>query len=100
MSAYLMVSQHSEELNEAEAANIDLAKPGIKKPSGWDEGKGWKNILNNLRLLIQPLCCFNLLKPWLFAALLTISTFRSSPSGMTLKDIESQRPIISGQRTN
>jgi hypothetical protein len=31
----------------------------------WDEGKGWKNILNNLRLFLQPLCYFNLLKPWL-----------------------------------
>jgi hypothetical protein len=37
----------------------------MKKHPWWDEGKGWKNILNNLRLFIQPLCYFNLLKPWL-----------------------------------
>ena len=28
----------------------------------WDENKGWKNLLNNLRLILQPLICFNLIK--------------------------------------
>jgi len=30
----------------------------------WDTGSGWKNILNNIRLIIQPyiFCC--LLLPW------------------------------------
>ena len=68
MSAYLMVSLQSEQLNEPREANLDLAKSAqeeIKKHPWWDEGKGWKNILNNLRLFIQPLCYFNLLKPWL-----------------------------------
>ncbi|AKV67226.1 hypothetical protein [Microcystis panniformis] len=41
------------------------AKEEIKKHTWWNQGKGWKNILNNLRLFIQPLCYFNLLKPWL-----------------------------------
>lgn len=31
----------------------------------WDFGSGWKNLLNNLRLVIQPFRFFNLLKPWL-----------------------------------
>ncbi len=31
----------------------------------WDENYGWKNILNNLRLIVQPLIFFNLIKPWL-----------------------------------
>jgi hypothetical protein len=31
----------------------------------WDNGKGWKNILNNLRLIIQPFTLFNLIYPWL-----------------------------------
>jgi hypothetical protein len=31
----------------------------------WDKGKGWKNILNNLRLIIQPFILFNLIRPWL-----------------------------------
>jgi hypothetical protein len=37
----------------------------IRKHPWWDEGKGWKNLLNNLRLFVQPLCYFNKLKPWL-----------------------------------
>lgn len=68
MSAYLMVSLQSEELKESREASLDLAKPAqeeIKKHPDWDKGKGWKNILNNLRLFIQPLCYFNLLKSWL-----------------------------------
>lgn len=32
---------------------------------GWDRGKGWKNILNNLRLILQPFVLFNFIKPWL-----------------------------------
>jgi hypothetical protein len=31
----------------------------------WDRGKGWKNILNNLRLVSLPFICFNLILPWL-----------------------------------
>ena len=29
----------------------------------WKEGKGWKNLLNNLRLVIQLYQLFNLLVP-------------------------------------
>ncbi|WP_223211883.1 transposase, partial [Microcystis aeruginosa] len=68
MSAYLMVSLQSEQLSESKEANLDLANPAkeeIKKHPWWNQGKGWKNILNNLRLFVQPLCYFNLLKPWL-----------------------------------
>ena len=68
MSAYLMVSLQSEQLNEFPEALLDRAKTAkkeIEKHPWWSEGKGWKNILNNLRLFIQPLCYFNLLKPWL-----------------------------------
>jgi len=31
----------------------------------WDEGIGWKNLLNNLRLISLPFLCFNLILPWL-----------------------------------
>jgi hypothetical protein len=31
----------------------------------WDQGKGWKNLLNNLRLIIQPAVFYCLLSPWL-----------------------------------
>lgn len=60
-SAYLMVSLHSESL-----------RPSLPDPQStfashpwWDNGKGWKNILNNLRLVIQPFILFNLIYPWL-----------------------------------
>jgi SRSO17 transposase len=68
MSAYLMVSLQSEQLSKSKKITLDLTNPAkeeIKKHPWWDEGKGWKNILNNLRLFVQPFCYFNLLKPWL-----------------------------------
>jgi hypothetical protein len=68
MSAYLMVSLQSEALNESRKTADKLAKSAqeeMQKHPKWNKGKGWKNTLNNLRLFIQPLCYFNLLKPWL-----------------------------------
>ena len=32
---------------------------------GWEPGKGWKNLLNNLRLIIQPYVYYCLLYGWL-----------------------------------
>ncbi|CAO5073790.1 hypothetical protein MiTs_02586 [Microcystis aeruginosa NIES-2521] len=64
-----MVSLQSEELKESREASLDLAKPAqeeIKNHPSWDKGKGWKDILNNLRLFRISLCYLNLLKPWLF----------------------------------
>jgi SRSO17 transposase len=68
MSAYLMVSLQSEALNKSRKPANPLAKSAqeeMQKHPKWNKGKGWKNTLNNLRLFIQPLCYFNLLKPWL-----------------------------------
>jgi hypothetical protein len=68
MSAYLMVSLQSEQLNQSKKETVEKTKDlqeKIKEHPWWDEGKGWKNILNNLRLFLEPLYCFNLLKPWL-----------------------------------
>jgi hypothetical protein len=31
----------------------------------WNTGKGWKHVLNNLRLIIQPYVAYCLLSPWL-----------------------------------
>jgi len=31
----------------------------------WNDKSGWNNILNNLRLILQPFVFFNLMKPWL-----------------------------------
>jgi hypothetical protein len=31
----------------------------------WNHASGWKNVLNNLRLVVQPLLLFWLVSPWL-----------------------------------
>lgn len=72
MSAYLLVSLHSNPLNPAN----DLENDAVAQTPGyvvskfathdwWDDGKGWKNLLNNLGLIIKPFVLFNLIKPWL-----------------------------------
>ena len=72
MSAYLMVSLYSKALNSSEETGSGTAEPNLDNTISkfathkwWDTGIGWKNLLNNLRLIIQPLVLFNLLKPWL-----------------------------------
>ena len=69
MSAYLMVSLHSDVLNSndllEEDSEMDNIRSMFSKHAWWDAGEGWKNILNNLRLVIQPFIAFNLIKPWL-----------------------------------
>ncbi len=69
MSAYLIVSLHSDALNPNDLSDEDDETDNIRstfsKHAWWDSGKGWKNILNNLRLVIQPFIFFNLIKPWL-----------------------------------
>lgn len=69
MSAYLLVSLHSASLYPRPDFQEDK-KPSVvvKKFSThlwWDEGTGWKNLLNNLRLVLQPFVLFNLIQPWL-----------------------------------
>jgi hypothetical protein len=69
MSAYLMVSLHSQVLNnQPQLGGNKPTDPVVAKfleHDWWDFGNGWKNLLNNLRLVIQPWIFFNLLKPWL-----------------------------------
>ena len=69
MSTYLMVSLHSQVLNKTQGQGIneptDPVVTKFQKHDWWDFGQGWKNLLNNLRLIIQPYQFFNLLKPWL-----------------------------------
>ena len=60
-SAYLLVSLHSEQL-------LKLPSQSESKFSShpwWNDKSGWNNILNNLRLILQPFVFFNLIKPWL-----------------------------------
>ena len=69
MSAYLLVSLHSQNLHNMEGKGINgSTDPVVSKfrdHQWWDFGQGWKNLLNNLRLVMQPYHFFNLLKPWL-----------------------------------
>ena len=61
MSAFLMVSLFAEPFNDC----CPLSQGFFARHPWWDNQKGWKNLLNNLRLIIQPLICFNWLKQWL-----------------------------------
>lgn len=61
MSAFLMVSLFAEQFNDC----FPLSHQFFVQHPWWDNQKGWKNLLNNLRLIIQPLICFNWLKQWL-----------------------------------
>jgi hypothetical protein len=42
-----------------------LAHQQFTQHPWWNNQSGWKSLLNNLRLIIQPLICFNWLKRWL-----------------------------------
>jgi len=60
-SAYLLVSLYSDQLNKAPKIKLEI----FAEHRGWDNQQGWKNLLNNLRLIMQPFICLNLLKAWL-----------------------------------
>ncbi|WP_017313936.1 IS701 family transposase [Mastigocladopsis repens] len=60
-SAYLLVSLHSEQLLKFPPQS----ESNFSSHPWWDQGNGWNNILNNLRLILQPFVLFNLIKPWL-----------------------------------
>jgi SRSO17 transposase len=76
-SAYLLVSLYSEHLNQGQR----IIQRVFSEHSWWNEKKGWKNLLNNLRLIIQPFVYFNLIKPWI--EVFPISHFESVFSQLT-----------------
>ncbi|MEO1523465.1 MAG: IS701 family transposase [Cyanobacteria bacterium J06633_2] len=61
MSAFLMVSLFADAFNDS----CPLSHQQFVQHPWWESQSGWKNHLNNLRLIIQPLICFNWLKQWL-----------------------------------
>jgi SRSO17 transposase len=68
-SAYLLVSLQSPVLQAApptapELPPDDAPTQRFPQHRWWDTGNGWKNILNNLRLILQPYVCHCLLLPW------------------------------------
>jgi SRSO17 transposase len=61
MSAFLMVSLFADAFNNA----CPLAHQKFTQHRWWDNQRGGWNLLNNVRLVIQPLICFNWLNRWL-----------------------------------
>ncbi len=70
-SAYLLVSLHADafqHLPPISSANAPVsASPRLlfSQHPHWELGMTWKSALNNLRLLLQPYCCWGWLEPWL-----------------------------------
>lgn len=72
MSAYLLVSLHTNALHQPKdqdsiQQNAQLESIALKLAQHpvWNQAIGWKQALNNLRLVIQPSVILNLLEPWL-----------------------------------
>ena len=69
-SAYTMVSLNSQPflcLNQQKTSQVDQKDKSVDfsiHPQ-WDCGSGWKNTLNNLRLILQPTLVLWLIFPWL-----------------------------------
>lgn len=62
-SAYLLVSFHCpvfHSLDQGQAPQ-DIPVEHFAEHHMWDQGQGWKNILNNLRLILQPHIFFGLI---------------------------------------
>ena len=65
-SAYLMVSLQAEIFaDNSRLKSVSAKENKFREYKWWDEGQGWKNLLNNLRLIIQPFIYLCLLTPWL-----------------------------------
>jgi SRSO17 transposase len=71
-SAYLLVSlqspvfQHSDDESlRSQPATVATPPDRFSEHRWWDLGQGWKNILNNLQLILQPYVYYCLLLPWL-----------------------------------
>jgi SRSO17 transposase len=68
-SAYLLVSLFADLQINSEKNNTNISSSRVREllqeHPEWDEGTGWKNWLNNLRLISLPFFCFNLILPWL-----------------------------------
>ncbi len=68
-SAYLLVSLHAQALSTLNQPLSSISSTGLRlllaEHHQWNGKTGWKNLLNNLRLVIQPFVIFNLLQSWL-----------------------------------
>jgi hypothetical protein len=68
-SAYLMVSLTNNAFQELNQSHLDSETEKLVKNFSahqqWNHDNGWKNSLNNLRLIIQPILLLWLISPWL-----------------------------------
>ena len=70
MSAYLMISLNTQvflSLNTSDSPDCEAKISTIDWTSHpqWNHQPGWKNVLNNIRLIIQPILLLWLIVPWL-----------------------------------
>ena len=70
MSAYLLISLKTQpflSLNSPDSQNSELSKADVdcSVHEQWNRSGGWKNVLNNFRLLIQPILLLWSIFPWL-----------------------------------
>lgn len=70
MSAYLLVSLHTNALHQAQEqpsmqrdAQPKAIALQLAQHPGWNRANGWKQALNNLRVVMQPSVILNLLEP-------------------------------------
>jgi SRSO17 transposase len=59
--AFLALNQSHQIQTERQKSN----KVDFSNHQQWNHASGWKNVLNNLRLVVQPLLLFWLVSPWL-----------------------------------
>ena len=59
--AFLAVHQSNQIQTDSQKSN----KLDFSNHQQWNHDSGWKNVLNNLRLVVQPLLSFWLIYPWL-----------------------------------
>ncbi len=70
-SVYLMVSLNalnflSQKQSIEKNSSLNSQTNPISYHKNWDDKNGWKNVLNNLRLIIKPSILLWLITPWLY----------------------------------
>jgi SRSO17 transposase len=104
-SAYLLVTLFAKPCRNKKKSPRDTSAYRVRERLAehpqWDSGQGWKNCLNNLRLIIQPFIYFNLILPWLkvfpipqlslgFSRLIALMNFFPSAIPQPLKEKDFQ----------
>jgi hypothetical protein len=84
---YILVSFQCSALQASEQESVPPATPPalevdrFPEHPWWDTGQGWKNVLNNLRLILQPFVFGCLLWPWML--LFDLSSLRTGFTQLT-----------------